>query len=94
MPDRSLELAAAALLRWLLPIFKTYVSNCWIWYIFFYQCHHMSLMDFVVSPPVCGRSETDFWGWDAHEAQLRCSDEVDADIWIWSTKRDLKPKFY
>jgi hypothetical protein len=28
MPDRSLELAAAALLRWLLPIFKTYVSNC------------------------------------------------------------------
>jgi hypothetical protein len=31
-------------------------------------CHHMSLMDFVVSPPGCGRSVTDFWGWDAHEA--------------------------
>jgi hypothetical protein len=24
------------------------------------QCHHMSLMDFVVSPPGCGRSVTDF----------------------------------
>jgi hypothetical protein len=43
----------------------------------FFQCHHMSLMDFVVSPPGCGRSVTDFWGWDAHEAQLRCPDEVD-----------------
>jgi hypothetical protein len=28
--------------------------------IFFIQCHHMSLMDFVVSPPGCGRSVTDF----------------------------------
>jgi hypothetical protein len=50
---------------------------------FFSQCHHMSLMYFVVSPPGCGRSVTDFWGWDAHEAQLRCPDEVDGDIWIW-----------
>jgi hypothetical protein len=49
----------------------------------------MSLMDFVVSPPGCGRSVTDFWSWDAHEAQLRCPDEVDGDIWIWSTGRDL-----
>jgi hypothetical protein len=24
----------------------------------------------------------DFSGWDAHEAQLRCPDEVDGDIWI------------
>jgi hypothetical protein len=24
------------------------------------KCHHMSLMDFVVSPPGCGRSVTDF----------------------------------
>jgi hypothetical protein len=46
-------------------------------------CTHMSLMDFVVSPPSCGWSVTDFWGWDAHEAQLRCPDEVDGDIWIW-----------
>jgi hypothetical protein len=37
-------------------------------------------MDFVVSPPGCGRSVTDFWGWDAHEVQLRCPDEVDGDI--------------
>jgi hypothetical protein len=58
------------------------------------QCHHMSFMDYVVSPPGCGRSVTDFWCWDAHEAQLRCPDEVDGNIWIWSTKRGLKPKFY
>jgi hypothetical protein len=47
---------------------------------FFFQCHHMSLMDFVFSPPDCGRSVTDFSGLDAHEAQLRCPDEVDGDI--------------
>jgi hypothetical protein len=55
--------------------------------VFFFQCHHMSLMDFVVSPPGCGRSVTDFWGWDTHEAQLRCPDEVDGDM--WSTRRGL-----
>jgi hypothetical protein len=49
--------------------------------------HHMSLMDFVVSPLDCGRSVTDLWGWDAHKVQLRCPDEVDGDIWIWSTRR-------
>jgi hypothetical protein len=38
-----------------------------------------SLMDFVVSPPGCSRSVTDFWGWN----------EVDGDIWIWSTMRAL-----
>jgi hypothetical protein len=54
----------------------------------------MSLMDFVVSPPGCGRSATNFWSWDAHEAQLRCTDEVDGDIWIWSTGRGLKATFY
>jgi hypothetical protein len=56
--------------------------------------YHMSLMDFVVSPPGCGWSVTDLRGWDAHEAQLRCPNEVDGDIWIWSTRRGLKPKFY
>jgi hypothetical protein len=61
---------------------------------FFFQCHHMSLMDFVVSLPYCGRRVTDVWGCDAHEAQLRFPDEVDGDIWIWSTRRGLKPKFY
>jgi hypothetical protein len=34
-------------------------------------------IDFMISFPGCGRSVTDFWGWDAHEAQLRCADEVD-----------------
>jgi hypothetical protein len=43
----------------------------------------------VVSPPGCGRSVTDFWGWDADEAQLSCPDEVDGDTWIWSTRRAL-----
>jgi hypothetical protein len=61
---------------------------------FFFQCHRMSLMDFVVSPPGCGRSVTDLWGWDAHEVQLRCPDEVNGDIWIWSTRRGIRPKFY
>jgi hypothetical protein len=37
-------------------------------------------MDFVVSPPGCGRSVTDFWGWDAHETKLSCVDEVDGDM--------------
>jgi hypothetical protein len=46
------------------------------------QCHNMSLMDFVISPPGCGRSVTDFYVWDAHKVQLRCGDEVDGDIWI------------
>ena len=40
------------------------------------QCHHMSFVDFMVLPPGHGRSVTDFWGWDAHEAQLRCPDGV------------------
>jgi hypothetical protein len=55
--------------------------------IIFLHCHHMSLMDFVVSPPGCSRRVTGFWGWDAHEARLRCPDEVDGDIWIWSIVR-------
>ena len=40
------------------------------------QCHHMSFVDFVVLPPGHGRSVTDFWGWGAHEVQLRCPDGV------------------
>jgi hypothetical protein len=58
------------------------------------QSHHMSPMDLVVSPPGCGRSVTYFLDWDAHEAQLHCPDEVGGDIWIWSTRSGLKPKFY
>jgi hypothetical protein len=58
-------------------------------FFFFLQYHHMSLIDFVVSPLGCGRSVTDFWGWDAHEAQLRRPYEVDGDIWIWSTNLSL-----
>ena len=51
-------------------------------------------MDFVVLPPGHGRSVTDFWGWDAHEAQLRCPDDVSGDIRGCSARRALKPKFY
>jgi hypothetical protein len=29
-------------------------------------------MALAVPPPGCGRSVTEFWGLDAHEAQLRC----------------------
>jgi hypothetical protein len=52
----------------------------------------MPVMDFVVSPPGCGLSVTDLWGLDAHEAQLRCPDELDGDVWILSTRRGLKLK--
>ena len=38
----------------------------------------MSFVDFVVLPPGHGRSVTDFRGWDVHEAQLRCPD----DVWV------------
>jgi hypothetical protein len=38
-------------------------------------------------PPGCGWSATNFWGWDAHEARSCCPNEVDGDIWIWSTRR-------
>ena len=38
------------------------------------------LWTFVVLPPGHGRSVTDFWSWDAHEAQLRCPDDVSGDM--------------
>ena len=38
------------------------------------------LMNLVVFPPGCGYSVADLWGWDAHEAQLRCPDEVSDDM--------------
>ena len=44
--------------------------------------------------PGHGRSVTDFWGWDAHEARLRCPDNVSGDIGGCSARRALKPKFY
>ena len=52
------------------------------------------LVDFVVLPSGHGRSVTDFWVWDAHEAQLRCPDDVSGDIGGCSARRALKPKFY
>ena len=52
-------------------------------------------MDFSwFSPSRLWPSVTDFWGWDAYEARLRYPDEVCGDIWIWNTRRGLKPKFY
>jgi len=52
------------------------------------------LVDFVVFPPGHGRSVTDFCGWDAQEARLRCPDVVSGDIGGCSARRALKPKFY
>ena len=52
------------------------------------------LVDFVVLPPGHDRSVTDFRGWDAHEAQLRCPDDVSGDIGGCSARMALKPKFY
>ena len=44
--------------------------------------------------PGHGRSVTDFSGWDAHEARLRCPDDVSGDIGGCSARRALKPNFY
>ena len=45
-------------------------------------------------PPGQGRSVTDFSGWDAHEARLRCPDDVSGDIGGCSARRALKPNLY
>jgi hypothetical protein len=50
-------------------------------------------MDFVVPPPGWDRSVTDFWGWDAHRAQLRCPIDVNDDVYERGV-RVFKPKFY
>ena len=52
------------------------------------------LVDFAVLPPGHGSSVTDLWGWDAHEEQLRCPDDVSGDIGGCSVRRALKHKFY
>ena len=63
-------------------------------YIYIYcPMPHMSFTDFVFFPPGHGRS-VDFWGWDAHEARLRCPDDVSGDIGGCSARRALKPNFY
>jgi len=45
------------------------------------------LMDFVVLPPGHGRSATDFCVWDAHEAHLRCPDDMSGDTGGCSARR-------
>jgi len=52
------------------------------------------LVDFMVLPPGHGTSATDFWVWDANEAQLHCPDYVSGDIRARSARRVIKPKFY
>ena len=52
------------------------------------------LVDFMVLPPGHGSSVTNFRDWDAHEAQLRCPDDVSGDIGGCSARRAPKPKFY
>ena len=37
-------------------------------------------MNFRDFPPGCDDSVADFWGWDAHEARLRCPDDVSGDM--------------
>ena len=70
-------------------------DSCIFWLCFFFQMTpHVFLVDFVVLPPEHGRNVTEFWGWDAHEAQLRCPDGVSGDIGGYSSRKGLKPKFY
>ena len=56
--------------------FPSWQINSHLFKFFPPQCHHTSFVDFVVLPPGHGRSVTDFWGWNAHEVQLRCLDGV------------------
>ena len=44
--------------------------------------------NFVVSPPGCGDSVADFWGWDVHEARLRCPNDVSGDMYMKMTYQD------
>ena len=37
-------------------------------------------MNFRGFPPGCGDSVADFWGWDAHQARLRCPDDLSGDM--------------
>ena len=37
-------------------------------------------MNFRGFPPGCGESVVNFWGWDIHEARLRCPDDVSGDM--------------
>ena len=76
------------LLQWYVT--EQYSNNIF----FFSQMPPRVLTDLVVLPPGHGSSVTDFWGWDAYEAQLRCPDDVSGDIGGWSARRALKPKFY
>ena len=48
-------------------------------YIFFLMQPHVHT-NFRGPPPGCGGSVTDFWGWNAHETQLRYPDGVRDDI--------------
>jgi hypothetical protein len=47
---------------------------------FFSKYYHMSIQTSWSPSPGCGRSVTDFWGWDAHRARLRCPDGVSDDM--------------
>ena len=37
-------------------------------------------MNFRGFSPGCGDSVADFWGWDAHEARIRCPDDMSGDM--------------
>jgi hypothetical protein len=63
---------------------------CPVWSPLFYFVTHVG--DFVFPPMLPHVPYGLRWG--THEAQLRCPHEVDGDMWICSTKRALKPKFY
>ena len=51
-----------------------------IFVMFFFPMPPHVLMNFHGFPPGCGNSVADFWGWDAHEARLRCPDDVSGDM--------------
>ena len=65
------------------------ISHCFEGIFFFCPMPPRVLVDIVVLPLGHGSSVTDFWGWDTHEAQLCCPDNVSGDIGGWSARRAL-----
>jgi hypothetical protein len=77
---------------WIFSYFPHKVSCLCVF--FFIQCHTTCPYGLRGLPSWHGSSVTDFWGWDAHEVQLRCPRDVSGDIGGWSARRALKPKFH
>ena len=74
-------------------ILQIYFDNFFFIFFFIPPMPPHVLVGFMVFPSGHGRSVTDFWGWDAHEAQLRFPDDVSGDIGGCSARRVILIKY-